>query len=233
MPVPDQTAVAARSLLREDALRAIRAAIVDGTFAPGERLVDAELCRWLGVSRTPVREALARLESAGLVVTRPGRWTIVSPLDVRRTRDAQRVVAGMHELAVREAVPQLTAEHLDAMRAANADFLDALERHDVDAALAADDAFHAVAVDVAGNEALAGVLEQYTPLLRRVERVRFGSRDGRDSHAQHEHIVELAAAGDAEAAGREARLNWLTLHPEATEVPGAAGTAAASGAPQA
>lgn len=214
MPVPDQTA-APRSLLRENAFRAIRAAIVDGTLEPGERLVDADLCRWLGVSRTPVREALARLEAAGLVVTRPGRWTIVSPLDVRRTRDAQHVVAGMHELAVREAVPQLADVHLAAMRTANDDFLDAWGRADVEAALAADDAFHGVTVSVAGNEALAAVLEQYTPLLRRMERARFGSRDGRDSHAQHARIVELAAAGDAEGAGREARLNWLTLHPDA------------------
>ena len=54
-----------------------------GTLAPEERLVDAELSEWLGVSRTPIREALARLDAAGLVCTRPGRYTIVSPLDAR------------------------------------------------------------------------------------------------------------------------------------------------------
>jgi len=55
------------------------------------------------------------------------------------------------------------------------------------------------------------VLDQYTPLLRRMERARFGSSVGRDSVAQHARIVDLAEAGDAEGAAREARLNWLTL----------------------
>ena len=50
-------------------------AIVDGTFAPGEQLRDLELAGWLGVSRTPVREALLRLAEAGLVVAEPGRST--------------------------------------------------------------------------------------------------------------------------------------------------------------
>ena len=76
--------------------------------------------KWLGVSRTPVREALVRLEQAGLVQTKPGRYTIVSPLDVRAARAAQSVTAAMHELAVREAMPNLSAAELDAMREANA-----------------------------------------------------------------------------------------------------------------
>jgi DNA-binding GntR family transcriptional regulator len=57
MPVPRSRGVVARSLLREDAYRAIRDAIVDGTLAPVERLNDNALAQWLGVSRTPLREA--------------------------------------------------------------------------------------------------------------------------------------------------------------------------------
>ena len=82
----------------------LRDAIVDGTFAPGEQLRDLELATWLGVSRTPVREALLRLAEAGLVVSRPGRSTVVTPLDLRAVRDARDVVAAMHDVAVRAAV---------------------------------------------------------------------------------------------------------------------------------
>lgn len=211
MPVPESQGVVARSLLRDDALRAIRNAIVDGTLRPGERLNDAELSGWLGVSRTPIREALGRLEQAGLVQTKPGRFTIVSPIDVRETRSAQSVAAAMHELAVREAVPQLTATDLDAMRRANERFAAALRADDVDAALAADDAFHAVAVAVSANPVLRSVLEQVTPLVRRAERARFSSLTGRGSVTAHATIIALCAAGDAERAGAEARANWLTL----------------------
>ena len=77
MPVPDERGKHKRSLLREQAYESIRDAIIAGTLAPGEKLRDADLERWLGISRTPIREALARMEAAGLVHTVPGRSTVV------------------------------------------------------------------------------------------------------------------------------------------------------------
>lgn len=213
MPVPRSQGLVSRSLLREDAYRAIRDAIVDGTLAPGERLNDGDLVAWLGVSRTPVREALARLEQAGLVRTKPGRYTMVSPLDVRAVRNAQSVTAAMHELAVREALPNLSAAELDAMRAANARFADALRRGDADAAVAADDEFHAVPVTACANDAARSVLDQFTPVLRRVERLRFSSLSGRGSVAQHGRIIALCEAGDIDGAVAATRANWQTLAP--------------------
>src|SRR5688572_11317306 len=122
MPVPEEPLVVRRSLLRDDVFRRLRDAIVDGSFAPGEQLRDLELATWLGVSRTPVREALLRLAEAGLVVARPGRSTMVSTLDMRAVRDARDVVAAMHELAVRNAVGNLTEADLETMREANRRF---------------------------------------------------------------------------------------------------------------
>ena len=215
MPVPVAGASEGRRLLRDSAFARIRDAIIDGTLQAGERLLDGELSSWLGVSRTPIREALARLEAAGLVETKPGRYTIVSPIDPRTVADAQAVTAAMNELAMRTAVPMLTGSDLAAMRSANDAFAAALDAGDVVAALAADDAFHRIAVDRAGNAAVRAVLDQYTPVLRRVERIRFGSMGGRDSVAQHARIIALAEAGDAEAAAVEIRRNWLTLDPHA------------------
>jgi DNA-binding GntR family transcriptional regulator len=213
MPVPKSQGLVSRSLLRENAYRAIRDAIVDGTLAPGERLNDGDLAQWLGVSRTPVREALVRLEQAGLVQAKPGRYTRVSPLDVRAVRGAQSVTAAMHELAVREALPNLSAAELDAMREANTRFAAALRDNDVDAAIAADDDFHGVAVTACANPAVRTVLEQFTPVVRRLERLRFSSLSGRGSVAQHDRIVERCAAGDVDGAAAATRANWQTLAP--------------------
>src|ERR1043165_1588084 len=98
MPVPSLQPPVARALLRDDVYRRVRDAIVDGTLAPGEQLRDQELAAWLGVSRTPVREALLRLQQAGLVAALPGRSTTVASLDSGAARDAQAVVAQMHRL---------------------------------------------------------------------------------------------------------------------------------------
>lgn len=211
MPIPPSSGVHARSLLRDDVYRSLREAIVDGTFAPGERLRDAELESWLGVSRTPIREALLRLSRAGLVIAQPGRATTVAPLDAPATLQAQQVAAAMHELAARLAVPLLEDADIVAMASANDDFAAALDAEDADAALAADDAFHAVLVSRSGNAMLAEVLEQTTPLIRRVERARFASLAARESVDQHRAIVGCATAGDAEGTAALARENWLTL----------------------
>lgn len=219
MPVPQGRGLVARPLLRENAYRALRDAIVDGTLAPGERLNDADLTAWLGVSRTPIREALARLEQIGLVRTKPGSHTIVSPLDARAAHDAQAVTAAMHELAVRTAVPNLSPAELDIMREANSRFAAALRHDDAAAALTADEDFHGVAVAACANGAVRTVLEQFTPVLRRVVRLRFSSLSGRSSVAQHQQIIELCEAGDAEGAAAAVRANWQTLIPLIDDLP--------------
>ncbi len=213
MPVPESRGLVPRSLLRDDAYTALRNAIIDGTLTPGERLNDAELGQWLGVSRTPIREAVGRLERSGLVQTRPGRSTIVSPIDVREIRAAQSVAAALHELAVLEAVPNLSDADITAMREANECFTSAMAARDADAALQADDDFHAVAVTASANPVIGTVLEQVTAVLRRLERLRFSSLDGRGSIALHHQIIDLCLAGDADAAARAARQNWQTLLP--------------------
>lgn len=213
MPIPAHHAPPRRALLRDDVYVRLRDAIVDGTFEPGEQLRDQDLAGWLGVSRTPVREALLRLGQAGLVLAAPGRSTTVADLDVRAIRDAQAVVAAMHRLAVEEAVAELSADDLAAMREANDRFAVALERGDADAALAADDDFHAVPVRAAANAAIEAVLEQFTPTLRRLERLRFSSLPGRTSVQLHARLVDLCEAGDAERAAAVSHETWQTLKP--------------------
>src|SRR5574340_1117707 len=94
--------------LRERVYRALRDALVAGELAPGERLRDQELAARLGVSRTPVREALQRLEDEGLVETAPRALTRVTPLAAVAAREAFPVVAALHALAARHGAPRLT-----------------------------------------------------------------------------------------------------------------------------
>ncbi len=211
MPVPSDSAAIDRTLLRDEAYARLRDAILDGTLEPGERLRDAELTRWLGLSRTPVREALARLAEDGLIESEPQRFTRVTPLDRRDARDASRVVAALHALAATLAVPLLTAVDLERTRRANAAFARALAAGDVDAAIAADDAFHGALVTASQNREIAPALERLMPRLRRLERARFSSLAGRRSVEQHERIITCCAAADAPAAAAAASDNWLTL----------------------
>jgi DNA-binding GntR family transcriptional regulator len=200
-----------RALLRDDVYLRLRDAIVDGTFEPGEQLRDADLAAWIGVSRTPVREALLKLANSGLVVAQPGRSTIVSTIDTQVLSDARDVVAAMHELAVRQAVGKLTEEHIERMRAANGRFEKALRAGDAAAALQADDELHAVPVHVSGNKALQAVLDQFGPVIRRAELLRFQSVDGQASLERHNKLIELCARGEVDEARRETFDMWKSL----------------------
>ena len=211
MPVPLAQAPVRTALLRDTVHDRLRDAIVDGTLAPGEVVRDTELATWLGVSRTPVREALLRLGETRLVRAAPGRSTVVAEIDLAEVREAHAVVATMHRLAVAEAVARLTPAHLEAMRAANERFTAALRAHDTEAALAADDDFHGVAVAASGNRALATVLDQFSPGVRRLERLRFASHAGEESVALHDRLLRACADGDVDGAAEVAFRTWQNL----------------------
>ncbi len=113
----------------------------------------------------------------------------------------------------------MTEADLDRMRDANARFAAAQRNGDADAALAADQDFHAVAIDVCGNAAVRAVIAQYEPVLHRAERLRFGSNEGRDSVDRHTRLIELCRAGDVAGAAELAEQTWRSLSVDPTDTP--------------
>jgi DNA-binding GntR family transcriptional regulator len=189
----------------------LRDAIVSGELEPGEVIRDGELAEEVGLSRTPVREALARLADEGLVETKPHSWTRVTPLLLREVRDALVVVRAMHELAVRLAVPLMTGRHHEQMRTANKRFEAALDKGDVQAALEADDVLHDVPIAAVGNRVIANTIERQLPLIRRLERLRFGSLLGRRSIAWHDQLIDACEEGDVDSAVAITTRIWSAL----------------------
>ena len=207
----DDPAASPRRLLRDQAYDVLLDAIIRGDLPPGSPLRDQDLAARLGLSRTPVREALARLIDEGLVETKPNAYTRVAPLDDGPAREAAVVVQALHGLAARLAVPRVTDADLDEARAWNARFAAALDAGEVATALEADDAFHLVFVRAAGNQALEAALVRLQPVLVRHETHRFASLPGRCSIAAHDALVAAAARGDADEAARLTEENWATL----------------------
>jgi DNA-binding GntR family transcriptional regulator len=225
MPVPEHGAVVERHLLRDTAYARLCEAIVTGQLVPGEQLNDGQLCSWLGLSRTPVRDALSRLEGEGLVECAPQRYTRVTPLRLADVRHAFPVLAVLHGLATELAVPALEPADITALNAANDAFIQSLRTGARERAFAADDHFHAVFVTRAGNPQIAQALERLTPALHRVENLASLQLPGGRSVAQHQAIITRAAGGDATGAAAAARANWLTLGALAERSLGDAGAA--------
>ncbi|MFF5478596.1 GntR family transcriptional regulator [Streptomyces sp. NPDC012935] len=201
----------ARTLLRDRACEAIRDAIVAGEIEPGAVVRDADLAERLGLSRAPVREAFSRLVDEGLLESKPQSYTRVTSVDAAEVRDAAAVVGAMHELVTRVAVPRLAAADVEIMRAANERFGTAVAAGEVDLALRADDELHDVLVRVSGNRAAAATVARYTPLIRRLERRRFGEGGTCRSAGLHERLIEACAAGDVDEAVRVTAEIWRGL----------------------
>jgi DNA-binding GntR family transcriptional regulator len=200
-----------RTLLRDTAYEVIRDAIVRADIPPGAVVSNAAVAEQLGLSRAPVRDALARLADEGLVETKPQSYTRVTPLALQEVRDAAEVVRAMHELAVRAAVPLLTAAPIEAMREANRRFEAATLAADVDAAMESDDDLHGVLVSVCANGAVAATIERYTPLIRRLERRQFSSARALSSVRRHDELIAACAAGDVGQAIQVTGRIWQSL----------------------
>lgn len=202
-----------RTTLSDDAYAALLDAVVTGELAPGERLRDQELAERLGISRTPVREALRRLADDGLVEVAPQSATRVAPIDIDRAAHAFPVVAALQALATRLGVPGLTRAGLDAMRAHDRERVRALRAGEIPAAIAADDAFHAVLLDAAANPELRRCLERLMPQIRRLDLVHFRalSREEPAGGRVHAAIVDACERGAADEAARLVEGTFLQL----------------------
>ena len=200
--------------LRERVYQTLQQAVISGQLPPGERLRDQDLAAQLGVSRTPVREALQRLEDEGLVETTPRASTRVTALDARAAREAFPVVAALHALATRCAVPHLTNQDVEAMNTANASLASMIAAPDtatVFQAIQADDRFHQVILEAANNRELLRALDRLMPKVRRLEYAQFGSLSGRRSVQQHEAIIAACEQQLVAEAAALVEENWLSL----------------------
>lgn len=154
MPIPAATPQPKRQLVRDQAYEQIKDAILRGVLLPGERLDDAELQRWLGVSRTPVRQALYALSLEGLVETAPQAYTrVVQPEPAQAVQYLQTIgvlVLGIMDLSLPQAsdaqLEQL-AVHLDEVRSC-------LIVQDLEASVAASERYHLALLELCPNAPL-------------------------------------------------------------------------------
>jgi DNA-binding GntR family transcriptional regulator len=208
MPVPETASTLKRTLARDQIYGELREWILTGTLSPGERLHDMALAEQLGVSRTPVREALRRLEDEGLVQTSPNRWTRVSPLDLEAARNLYPIVWKLEQLALDLAVDALDDTELEQMERANQRLIAALDVRDVNAATTADFEFHQIFIDLSGNPQLIAILADVKLKLRRIELHYFDDFASLESTFEHAALLRALEYGDFPAAAAAIEANW-------------------------
>ncbi|MFE4758190.1 GntR family transcriptional regulator [Streptomyces mirabilis] len=201
-----------RRLLSDEVFHRLRDSIVRGELAPGEKVKDGELAERLGLSRTPVREALTRLADIGLVEAKPGVYTRITTLNRRDVEKTLAVLHSLDQLALETAVPVMTEQDYTRMRKANRDFERAVAANDITAALEADDRFHAVPIAAADNPVLSRIVEQLHPQIHRILYRKFSTLlGGRNTIEHHDQLIDMCVGGDARAAAELSGDHWSEL----------------------
>jgi len=179
----------------------LRAEILSGRLGPGTELAEVALSEQLGVSRGPLREAIGRLASEGLVTVRPRRGAVVRSLSKQEFVELYQVREALEMLAVRLAVPRLGDEGVAELERLVAAMTAHAERDEVTEFFEANSAFHLRLVEAAGN---AKLHELYAQLLAQLGRYRLRSLTLRGnlgrSVAEHAAILRAVKRGDADRA---------------------------------
>jgi DNA-binding GntR family transcriptional regulator len=183
----------------------IREAILDGELPAGTRLKEDELATRLDVSRTPVREALRRLEVEGLVVHEPKRGAAVRAYSAGELDDMYRLRSMLEGYAARRAAERMTPDVVEQLRGSCRRFerLTARKRVPIRDLARENMIFHECVLLAAGDERLADMVRSviHLPLVYRAY-VWFTDEEKRASASYHERLVDILAAGDADGAAR-------------------------------
>lgn len=147
-------------LLVEQVTNILTDAIVTGGMKGGDQLVETELQKYFGISRTPLREAFRALEKNGLVVIVPRKGTFVRKLTTKDIDDTFPLLALLEGYAAQTALGRITADHIRELQEALADMIRAAEAKDAKAYLDPHVRFHDVYIRASGNDLLAEVLGQ-------------------------------------------------------------------------
>ncbi len=194
--------------LRDVVFNTLRQAILTGELKPGERLMEIHLANRLGVSRTPIREAIRKLELEGLVTMIPRRGAEVAQITEKSMNDVLEVRRAMDALCVELACDRISDEELEALKQACEGFEQAVKTKDVKKIAQADVALHDIIVQATGNQRLVQLINN---LSEQMYRYRFEYiKDFRQHEKlveEHRIIYESIVNKDKETASKAAKLH--------------------------
>ena len=187
--------------LRDVVFNTLRKAILRGELKPGERLMEIQLANKLGVSRTPIREAIRKLELEGLVLMIPRKGAEVAQITEKNMQDVLEVRKALEELSVQLACERITPEQVEEMKMAAEDFRKVLKSGDVTKIDEADVKFHDIIFAATNNQRLITLLNN---LREQMYRFRVEYLKQKECYPQlleeHDKLIALISGGEVEEA---------------------------------
>ncbi|WP_193182412.1 GntR family transcriptional regulator [Nisaea sediminum] len=216
-PLSEHSAVRIeRQSLHDLVANRLRDLIIEGVLTPGMRLNESRLCEELGVSRTPLREAVKTLASEGLIEPRPGRGTVVRSFNAKDARDMLEVLTELEAMAGRLACEQASDAQIAEISAVHDRMVGFYRSKERLSYYKLNQAIHSMIVAATGNETL---IEMHGMLQSRMKRLRFignsGTEKWKAALAEHDEMIAALKRRDgaalAEVLQRHLRNTWVRV----------------------
>ena len=198
-----------RTFIKDKAYETLCQWIITGELQPNTKLRVNELSELLGVSRTPVREALLRLEDDGLIITKANRWTIVAPINLDDSVNIYSVILSLETLALRQAFPKIKKTDLKELEFLNEKIITAIKNENYLEILKADNDFHNKIIELSGNNEIFPIIDSLKKRVQRIELYFFKNvHEKKKSYEEHKIIIDALKDGNLEKSLEGLNNNW-------------------------
>ncbi|MEK7017182.1 GntR family transcriptional regulator [Bacillus sp. FSL R9-9410] len=210
MPVPPNYKKPGRVSAKSLVLNQLQDWIIEGVLRPDEKINDGELAEALGVSRTPVREALQILELSGLVEMVPGQKTKIAPIKLDDVSIIYETIAGLHSIIGKQALQKVTDADIKLLSEINDAFQQSTHEKDSKKALELDIRFHNTITSIAKNRYIEPFLENMQLHILRLEYLFFQNFvPASQSIKEHHSIIQALQKQDEKRMEQMMSQNWL------------------------
>ena len=202
-----------RTFVKDEAYNILHDKIISGELTPYTQLKISELSKELGISRTPVREAILRLENEDLVISKANQWTMVAPIKVERLKDIYPLVLELESYALRENFDQITDEFIDELEKINKQIRMEHMNENIMRVIELDDEFHDLIVGLSPNKEIKPIIDR---LKKRIKRFEIGFYQAKDSHKapstydEHLILIDSLKKRDLDKSLDALKQNWTT-----------------------
>ena len=187
--------------LREMVYEELKMQILKGSIVPGTRMMEVELAEEMGVSRTPIREAIRKLEKEGLVTIEPRRGAYASMISTEDMVEILEVRQDLEGLAAYFAANRMTDAQMEELREVSNNYNEAVKSGKMEDMIKYDTRFHHIIVESCRNKILVQMIEQLQELVLRFRYIYYDNfRRAENMPEEHEAIVAAISEGDAEKA---------------------------------
>ena len=204
--------------LREMVYEELKMQILTGAIVPGTRMMEVELADEMGVSRTPIREAIRKLEKEGLVTIEPRRGAYASQISPEDMVEILEVRQNMEGLAAFFAASRMKPEQLTSLKDVSQKYNEAVSEENMENMIKYDTRFHRIIVESCNNKVLVQMIEQLQELVLRFRYIYYDNfRRAENMPEEHKAILDAIEQGNADAARDTAdvhidRLKELVIH---------------------